>query len=154
MHGRIFYLFMAGFCAVVLAGVYGSSLLVAGAGLLILFLVVAVLVTMTDITAFYLLCSGVPAVFIVASVSLMYGCFATILLLGTMAASTGETDTRMGKITFGSFSILFLLLCVPLLQASHVLPWLSALGVLGGIAVFLLLIGEYRIKNQYRGEKT
>lgn len=154
MQGQLFYLFMAGFCAVVIAGIYGSSLLAAGAGLLILFLIVAVLVTMRDINVFYLLCGGVPAVFVAASTSLIYGSIAMLLLLGSMTASAGETDTNSGKITFGIFSVIFLLLCIPLLQISHVFPLLPALAVFGIVTIFLISIGEYRIKIRYRDEKT
>ncbi len=154
IQGRLFYFFIAGFCAVVLAGTYRSSLVAAGAGLLVLFLIVAALVIRRDINVFYLLCGGVPATFVVAWVSLFYGAIAALLLTGAMAAATGETNNNRGKITFGIFSLIFLLLCVPLLQVSHVLPWLSALAVLVFISIFLLLIGEHRIKIRYRDEKT
>jgi hypothetical protein len=154
MQRPIFYFFVAGFCAVVLAGIYGSSLFPAGAGLLLLFLVVAVLVIRRGIHIFYLLCTGVPAAFVVASVSLVFGSVAALLLPGIMAASSGETGTRMGKIIFCAFSVVFLVLCIPVLKISHVLPGLSALAVLAVIGIFLLLIAEYRIKIRYREKET
>jgi hypothetical protein len=154
MQNPLRYLFIAGFCAVVLAGTYGSSLLPAGAGLLMFFLIVTVLVIRQDLHIFYLVCAGIPATFVVASVSLLFGCFAALLLLGTMAASTGETDTRPGKISFGLFSLIILALSIPVLRISHVMPWLIVLAVFVFIAIFLLLIGEYRIKIRYRGEKS